>query len=451
MSAQENKQPEIKLKIDVRKFNQKFYKHYYDSKTYQIYWGGGGSGKSYWIAKMIMLKVLTEPGHKFLVVRKVKNTIRDSVFKQFKKAIEGETPDENLSSFFKIPSERSNNLTIKCTNKSEIIFTGLDDVEKIKSITGITEMWIEEATEITQADFNQLNIRIRGKNEHKKKIYISFNPVNKNNWVYKTFFENDKLAEKANIIHSTYKDNKFLTQEDIDALELYKYTNQNFYNVYCLGQWGSYKDLVFSDNVKLANIAEEYKYDLSDYDYIFNGMDYGTRDPNVLVRAGFKKSKDPKKPDQLFVFYEYYKQGIQNKSFIRDIKEEMEGTDFIDPNPKLSFLKKQIIKADSAAPAYIAEWRDYGFKVFGAEKGNGSIKKGIDFLRSIEIIVDESCPKTYEELTSYSFASDIDDVKNAEKFQEGNDHCIDCLRYGSEPYWRKIRRGSKNKIKIVSI
>ena len=163
-----------------------------------------------------------------LVVRQTGNTNRDSTFALFKQVIS----QWNLSSLFDITD-----LRIKCANGNEIIFRGLDDVEKIKSATfesgELTDIWVEEATETQEADINQLKVRLRG-GKSKKQMVLSFNPVDINHWIKKHFID----SGLATCIHSTYKDNKFLTKEDIEVLESFKDTDEYYYNVYALGQWG---------------------------------------------------------------------------------------------------------------------------------------------------------------------------------------------------------------------
>lgn len=163
-----------------------------------------------------------------LVVRQTGNTNRDSTFALFKQVIS----QWNLNSLFDITD-----LRIKCINGNEIIFRGLDDVEKIKSATfesgELTDIWIEEATETQEADINQLKVRLRG-GKSKKQMVLSFNPVDINHWIKKHFID----SGLATCVHSTYKDNKFLTKDDIEVLESFKDTDEYYYNVYALGQWG---------------------------------------------------------------------------------------------------------------------------------------------------------------------------------------------------------------------
>lgn len=218
----------VKVNIKKRVFNDIYFPLLDNEDRYVVLYGGGSSGKSFFIAQWLIYKILTRKMN-LLVVRQTANTNRDSTFALLKEVIHKWKLDE----LFKI-----NDLRIKCINDNEIIFRGLDDSEKIKSVTfesgELTHVWVEEATECQEADIQQLKVRLRG-GTTKKQMILSFNPVNVNHWIKKHFID----SGLATVVHSTYKDNKFLTDEDKKALESFKYTDQYYYQVYCLGQWRS--------------------------------------------------------------------------------------------------------------------------------------------------------------------------------------------------------------------
>lgn len=217
----------IDIKISKNVFNSKYLPYLNDESKYLVFYGGGSSGKSYFIVQRYVYKMLKQKMN-LLVVRQTGNTNRDSTFALFKQVIN----QWNLSSVFDITD-----LRIKCHNGNEIIFRGLDDTEKIKSTTfengELTDIWVEEATETEEADINQLKVRLRG-GTSKKQMVLSFNPVDINHWIKKHFID----SKLATVCHSTYKDNKFLTEEDKNTLEEFKNTDPYYYDVYCLGNWG---------------------------------------------------------------------------------------------------------------------------------------------------------------------------------------------------------------------
>lgn len=216
--------------------NGKFYPLYNNRDRYLVLYGGGSSGKSVFVAQKIIYRMLTEQGHRFLVVRKVGRTLRESCFALLRSTIS----EWGMTELFNV---NKSDLYISCKNGNEILFSGLDDVEKLKSIHKVTSMWIEEASEVTAEDFRQLDIRMRGKSKNYKQIILTFNPVSVTHWLKSELVDGNK--KDTTVIHSTYKDNKFLDREAIAVLEGFKDTDEYYYQVYCLGQWGVLGKTVF--------------------------------------------------------------------------------------------------------------------------------------------------------------------------------------------------------------
>ena len=220
--------------------NDKYYPLYNSRDRYLVLYGGGSSGKSVFAAQKIIYRMLTETGHRFLVVRKVGRTLRESCFALLKSTI----ADWGMTELFTV---NKSDLHITCKNGNEILFSGLDDVEKLKSIHKVTSMWIEEASEVTAEDFRQLDIRMRGKSKLYKQIMLTFNPVSVTHWLKSDLVDANKAGSK--VIHSTYRDNKFLDQASIDVLEGFRDTDEYYYQVYCLGQWGVLGKTIFPAQV----------------------------------------------------------------------------------------------------------------------------------------------------------------------------------------------------------
>lgn len=217
---------------------------YYNKSRYLVLMGGGGSGKSIFAGQKILNRIVSEKGHRILVVRKVARTLRESCFQQLRGQIaEYYNPDD-----FDI-----NKSDMKITyrkNGNEILFAGLDDVEKLKSVYAITSIWIEEASEISVQDYRQLDIRLRGQSAYYKQIIFSFNPISITHWLKLEFF--DKVKPKATTLHTTYRDNRFLPLEDIETLQSFKDTDPYYYTVYCNGEWGVLGKTIF-DKEKVSN------------------------------------------------------------------------------------------------------------------------------------------------------------------------------------------------------
>lgn len=209
--------------------NPTFMPLYFDESRYLVLKGGGGSGKSSFAGRKVLERCVSQGGHRILVCRKVGRTIRESCFMQLREQMGMHYPGcgakVNLS-------EQS----ITFENGSKILTAGLDDVEKLKSIYEINSVWIEEATEVKEADFDQLDIRMRGAAVDYSQIILSFNPVAMTHWIKGRFF--DRKIPDVRIHESTYLDNPHLPERSRQVLELFKETNEYYYDVYCLGNWG---------------------------------------------------------------------------------------------------------------------------------------------------------------------------------------------------------------------
>ncbi len=131
--------------------NESFAPLVFDKHRYLVLKGGGGSGKSVFAARYVLERATTEPGQRVLVLRKVERDIRESCFKLLKKTAERFYRDE----IGYIPRGKTGAMYITLRNGSEILFVGMDNEERLKSIEGITMVWMEEASEFEQDDFDQ--------------------------------------------------------------------------------------------------------------------------------------------------------------------------------------------------------------------------------------------------------------------------------------------------------
>ena len=161
----------ISVQIDKSVFNDVYLPFLDSDARYLVFYGGGSSGKSFFIVQRYIYKLMKQKMN-LLVVRQTGVTNRDSTFALFKQVIK----QWKVEDLFDVTD-----LRIKCKNGNEVIFRGLDDSEKIKSTTfengELTDIWVEEATETLEKDINQLKVRLRG-GKTKKQMVLSFNPVN---------------------------------------------------------------------------------------------------------------------------------------------------------------------------------------------------------------------------------------------------------------------------------
>lgn len=280
----------ICIDIDEQVFNQVYIPYLDCMSRTQIYYGGSSSGKSVFLGQRCVIDVL-KGGRNYLVCRAVGRTMRGSVFTEITRLIE----EWELDSLFKI---NKTDMLITCINGYQIIFAGLDDIEKLKSLRpahgAITDIWVEEATETDKNTIKQLYKRQRGGNqETKKRLTMSFNPIVQNHWIYDEYFTNIAWADdqtvykddSLSILKTWYIHNGFLTDDDRADLESEK--DPYFYNVYTLGNWGVLGNLIFTNWEVVDFTAAE----LASFDNIRNGLDFGfAADPAAMSRSHYDRA-----------------------------------------------------------------------------------------------------------------------------------------------------------------
>ena len=376
----------------------------------QIYYGGSASGKSVFLAQRAILD-LVDGKRNYLVCRQVSRTIRGSVAMELQKAIIA----SDLSEYFSINKTDG---TITCTTGKQIIFAGLDDVEKLKSITpqngAITDIWIEEATETNKDSVKQLLKRQRGGDDSvPKRLTLSFNPVLKSHWIYQEYFagigwadeQKEYKSDGLTIAKTIYKDNRYLTPDDVRDLE--RETDSYYYQVYTLGNWGVLGDVIFT-NWRVEDLSEM----TAQFTNRRHGLDFGfSSDPAAVVNTHYDTSRKT-----IYIYRELYETGLTNDILAGRVTE-MIGT--------------ERIVADSSEPKSIQELNNHSVYAVGAVKGKDSVNFGIDWLKQQTIIVDKSCINMQNELSQYHWKKDAGG--NSLKIPvDKNNHLIDALRYAYE-------------------
>ncbi len=224
-------------------FNKDIYNVLFDySKFTEIHYGGASSGKSHGVVQKVVIKACKEWNYprKVLFLRKVGSTIKDSIFEDVKSCLAD----------LKILDKCKVNMTdyrIELPNGATFLFKGMDDPEEIKSIKGVSDVVMEEATEFTLEDYTQLTLRLREKKHKQRQIYLMFNPVSKTNWVYKHFFEKGVKLDPNRVViyHTSYKNNHFLDEEVRQTIEELAERNPAYYRIYALGEFATLDKLVF--------------------------------------------------------------------------------------------------------------------------------------------------------------------------------------------------------------
>ena len=380
------------------KLNPAYKKANKTKARYRILYGGAGSGKSHFTAQETLLNMLSSSHYSYLVVRKTSKSIRNSVFRLLTQMIS----DANLEQYFKV---NKTEMTITCATGSSLITSGLDDVEKLKSVANINRIWIEEASEVSESDFNQLDLRLRGQSKVGYQMTATFNPISETHWLKKSFF--DIGRPDSFVLKTTYKDNKFLDDKYISTLLELEKQDYQYFRIYALGEWGSIGNIIYSNWEKQ---------DLSDvkytFDNTFNGLDFGfADDPTAFVRVHLDN-----KHKTIYIFDEFALRGL----YIDDVAKELQHR-----------IHNEYITCDSSEPRSIQDLKRNDIRALAAKKGPGSIEHGIKWLQGHKIIVDESCIETIKELSTYKYKEDKDGNVIA-KPVDANNHLLDALRYALE-------------------
>lgn len=230
-----------------RTSNDVFLPLFHDSHRWLVLMGGAGSGKSNFAARKVIERCMGEPGHRYLVCRKVAATLRESCYALLCAELERYYPASGIRATV-------SPMQIRFPNGSVILFGGLDDSEKLKSIHRITSVWIEEASECDEADADQLNLRLRDESPYYRQIIVTFNPISATHWLKRKFF--DRAADNVRTVRSTYRDNRFLPAEYGEELERYRDTDPYYYAVYALGEWGVLGRTVFPAAAVTERLAQ---------------------------------------------------------------------------------------------------------------------------------------------------------------------------------------------------
>ena len=401
-------------------------------KRYIVMKGSAGSGKSMDTAQHYLLRLMEDKGRNLVCIRKSDITNRDSTYAELTGAayrMFGDRADR----YWNI---KQSPLQLTCRhNGNQIIFRGVNDEkqrEKLKSITfqkgKLTDVWIEEATEITQADFEIIDDRLRGELPPGQfyQIRMTFNPVNRNHWIKKVFFD----VPDQNVLthHSTYLDNRFIDAAYHARMARRKEVDPEGYRIYGLGEWGEVGGLILH-NWKVENISQNIDY----YDDIAIGQDFGFNHANAILLLGVKDGN-------IYILQEIY-------------VFEKETAEIIPLAIKAGIPAKRTMWCDSAEPDRIKAWRTAGFRARAVSKEHTTEKKyqsaQIDWLKGIVgkdkvikrmIYVHPSCTNTIKELQQWKWKKDEKTGEYLDEPVSFQDDAMAALRYGVEG-WRKSKTG----------
>lgn len=378
--------------------------------------GGRGSTKSSGISCIIPELLRNNPDMHALVLRKVGNTIKDSVYAQLKWAISKQKLDKDFR-FKTSPFE----ITYKPTGQ-KIYFRGADDPLKIKSIKPefgyIGIIWFEELDQFSGPEEvrNIQQSAIRGGDKAYK--FKSFNPPrSKNNWANEYTEEAEVKDAAAVVVHSTYKDvpKDWLGEQFLNDAEHLKEVNPDAYENEYMGVANGNGGNVF-EYIEERSITDE---EISQMDRIYAGVDFGWYpDQYCYLRTYYDAARE-----KIYLIDELYVNKWSNDKTAKWIKQK--GYD------------DYTMICDSAEPKSINDYRDEGLPARGAVKGPGSIEYGFKFLQTKTIVMDPNrTPNACKEIKAYEYPRDKDG-NIISGYVDGNDHAISALRYAYEPLFNK--------------
>lgn len=412
---------------DVRKVDFALNDHFFDfvdDWEHKFYFlvGGYGSSKSYHIAVKLIKKLLEEK-RKALVVREVFDTLRDSCFDLLQEVAVAMEVDD-LMTFTSSPMQ------VRFKNGSRIIFKGMDKPAKLKSLNGVSIVWIEECSEVKYEGFKEILGRLRHPTLSNH-IILSTNPVSKGNWCYKYFFQDKKekvfvlddeeLYKKRIIIlgntyyhHSTVDDNFFVPPDYVEQLDDLQVHDPDLYRIARKGRFGVNGLLVFPQ-FEVRPKEEVLQSIRRIRDPIEkNGMDFGfVTSYNAVVRMMIDHEEKI-----LYIYDEYYSRDKTDPEIAADIEK----------------WKDVLIKADCAEPKAIRYYKQQGFRIRPCRKFKGSrsvYTKKVKRFR--KIICADSCQNTIDELKELTFAVDKDGEIIEDEFNI-DPHTLSAIWYGLDDY-----------------
>lgn len=379
--------------------------------------GGRGGAKSSYISIEIILLILKNPEIHAAVFRKFANTLRSSVYAQICWAIAA----LGLTQKFRCTVSPMECIYIPTGQK--IMFFGLDDPGKVKSIKvpfgyiGID--WFEELDQFDGPE------QIRNVEQSTLRggpfsfTFKSFNPpAMARNWANRYALE---VKAKKLVHHSTYLTTpiEWLGPRFIDDAEHLKATNPTGYRHEYLGEVVGSGTEVF-DNLNIRTISDD---EMKQFDRITSGVDWGWYpDPWAFNRVHYDAGRRT-----LYIFDELTKRRTSNLDTGKLVKERIP--------------EDEMLIADSAEEKSCGDYRSYGIRCRGAEKGPGSVNYSMKWLQGLaSIVIDPArCPDTAKEFSEYEYERDAKTGEVLEGYPDAANHHIDAVRYATNKTWK--RRG----------
>ena len=380
-----------------------FQKNWEAKTRFVVNIGGSRSTKTYSILQLLIVKALesTEP-LVISIVRKSLPSLRISVMRDFLDIL------KQLDLYNSEKHNKTENTYL--LNNTLIEFFSIDDAQKRRG-TKRDILFVNEVNELSWEDFFQLNIRTT------QQVFMDFNPS-------ETFWYNDQIQNRddVTIIHSTYKDNPYLNEEQVNEIERLQFTDKQYYQIYALGEFAGHVDLIYTyipvDDIPTFGAK-----------LVALGLDWGySNDPTALLEVWIWN-------DALYFNELLYERSLTNQDIINKLNE-------------LGVDRYVEIIADSAEPKSIEEIRRAGFNIKPATKGPDSVLNGIDILKRHRIHVTKQSTNIIKEINGYKWVTDKDGNKLNKPIDMFN-HALDAARYVALNKITKSKAPATYNIKII--
>lgn len=347
------------------------------STRFVVNQGSTRSSKTYSLCQLMIVYCLNNPGKLVSIVRKSFPSLRSTVMRDM----------IDILTELKIYSEKQHNKTENIytfLNGSRMEFFSLDDSQKVRGRKRDV-LWANESNELSFEEFNQLNFRTS------EKLFFDFNPSDTEHWLY-------ELIEKENaiLIHSTYKDNTFLSKDLVKEIEELIKVDQDYYNIYALGLPSKSNHIIYS---------HQKTYDLGPVPQVtIYGLDFGYQHPTALIKCDF----------------------YDNEVFVSEVIYESYLTtdELVEKMNILGISKSDTIVADYARPEIIEQIRRAGYNIHNAIK---NVKEGIDAVKSISISYHFESKNIAREFRNYKWK--VINEKLQDEPVKLHDDAMDAIRY----------------------
>ncbi len=363
-------------------------KQYQEGKRFIINQAGARSGKTFAIIQLLIYICFTEPGRKCTIVRKTLPDMRTSALADFVEIM----TDMGL---YNIKQHNKTEQKYTFKNGSIIEFKGIQKGQKMKGAKRDI-CYLNEADELTFDDFQQLSMRTQ------KTLFVDFNPSEGDHWLY-DLIERETASSRAVVVKSTYKDNRFLTDENRAELDNLVNVDINYYKMYCLGErpdsntriYTHFRTYGLPSDIDIEPLAEDWCY----------GLDFGYNHPAALLKVMWYNK-------EIYVKELIYETGLTINDLAGMVKRKVEGN--------------KMIYCDSARPDIIAELNDIGLNATGANK---SVKEGINEIKSNRIYIHVESKNIWKEYRMYLWKSDKNTNRIFDDPIKMNDDAMDAMRY----------------------